>query len=208
MQLEADKDPFMESDEQIAAQVRQLFRARREDDRKAVEVEMFYLEGYLCLTLRRHLRDSAYSWGSKSPRWIDGLSAIKVEYPSPGRLRIQAEAAWVVGQELWYDDPWEFELQLCPRTGAFVGYVFRFGDHYPLEKKKMGRTVSIPPKGGWEHEFRRGRIESVPLLAQELKQDEGGLIESGRSYPIHSPDRAFTAGVKLTQALEEDKDQP
>ena len=69
---------------------------------------------------------------------------------------MQAEATWVVGQELWYDDPWEFELQLCPRTGAFVGYVFRFGDHNPLEAKEMGRTVLIPPKGGWEHEFQRG----------------------------------------------------
>jgi hypothetical protein len=46
------------------------------------------------------------------------------------------------------------------------------------------------------------------FLAQELEWDEDSLIEPGRSYPIWSPDRAFTAAAALLQALEDEKGQP
>ena len=42
-QQEADEDPFADSDEWIAAEARQLFRALSADDPKAVEVGLFYL---------------------------------------------------------------------------------------------------------------------------------------------------------------------
>lgn len=54
---------------------------------------------------------------------------------------------------------------------------------------------------------RLDKIRLIQLLAQELERDEGGLIESGRSYSVWSPDRAFTAAAALLQALEEEKGQ-
>jgi hypothetical protein len=155
-----DDDQFADSEEWIAAQARQLFRARRDGDAKAIEVGMFHFEHYLTLTLRRHLRRGDPPWEDKA-RWIDGLSRVRAEYPSAGRLRIQADATWVIGQEHWYDDPFEFELELCRRTGAFRRYVFRFGDRRPLAAKGMGREVVIPPRDGWEFEFERKRADQA-----------------------------------------------
>jgi hypothetical protein len=173
-----DDDPFADSDEWIAAQARQLFRARSAEDEKAVEVAMFYLEHYLTLTLRRHLRGKASSWDGMG-RWLDGLSEKRVEYPWPGGVRIQAVVTWVVGQEHWYDDPFEFELELCPRNGAFGGYAFRFGDHLPLSAKGMGRAVSVPPPGGWAFEFRRGSAEQI--AARDRGRHPGSARNEGHA---------------------------
>ncbi|MCY2963666.1 MAG: hypothetical protein NT069_08465 [Planctomycetota bacterium] len=52
------------------------------------------------------------------------------------------------------------------------------------------------------------KIRLIQVLAQDLEQDESELIESGRSYPIWSPDRAFSAAAVLLNALEEDEVQP
>jgi hypothetical protein len=49
---------------------------------------------------------------------------------------------------------------------------------------------------------RLDKIRLIQFLAQELERDDGGLIEPGRSYPVSSPDRAFTAAAALLQALE------
>lgn len=55
---------------------------------------------------------------------------------------------------------------------------------------------------------RLDKIRLIQLLAQELEREAAGLIEPGRSYPLPSPDRAFTAAAALLQALEETKGQP
>jgi hypothetical protein len=55
---------------------------------------------------------------------------------------------------------------------------------------------------------RRDKIRLLQILAPELEQDESGLIEPGRSYPVWSPDRAFPAAAALLQALENEKRQP
>jgi hypothetical protein len=55
---------------------------------------------------------------------------------------------------------------------------------------------------------RLDKIRLIALLAQELERDEGALIEPGRSYPVWSPDRAFSAAAALLEALEEEKRQP
>jgi hypothetical protein len=55
---------------------------------------------------------------------------------------------------------------------------------------------------------RLDKIRLIQFLAQELERDDGSLIEPGRSYPVWSPDRAFTAAATLLRALEEDKGQP
>jgi hypothetical protein len=55
---------------------------------------------------------------------------------------------------------------------------------------------------------RLDKIRLIQFLAQELEHDESDLIEPGRSYPVWSPDRAFTAAEALLQALEEERGQP
>jgi len=55
---------------------------------------------------------------------------------------------------------------------------------------------------------RLDKIRLIQFLAQDLEEDESGLIEPGRSYPIWSPDKAFTAAAALLQALEAENGQP
>ena len=55
---------------------------------------------------------------------------------------------------------------------------------------------------------RLDKIQLFQFLAQELEQDEHGPITPGRSYPIWSPDQAFTAAATLLQALADEKGQP
>ncbi|HEY1375391.1 MAG TPA: hypothetical protein VGF55_01275 [Gemmataceae bacterium] len=55
---------------------------------------------------------------------------------------------------------------------------------------------------------RLDKLRLIQILAQELKGEEETLIEPGRSYPVWSPDRAFTAAAELLQALEDEKGQP
>ncbi len=52
---------------------------------------------------------------------------------------------------------------------------------------------------------RLDKIRLIQLLTQELEQDESDLIEPGRSFPVWSPDCAFTAAAAMLQALEEDR---
>ncbi len=54
---------------------------------------------------------------------------------------------------------------------------------------------------------RLDKLRLIQVLAQEVEREDGGQIEPGRSYPVCSPDRAFTAAAILLQALEEDKAQ-
>lgn len=55
---------------------------------------------------------------------------------------------------------------------------------------------------------RLDKIRLIQFLAQELERDESGLIEPGRSYPVWSPDRAFSAAAAFLEALEEEKARP
>lgn len=47
------------------------------------------------------------------------------------------------------------------------------------------------------------KIRLIQFLARQLEGDETQLIETGRSYELWSPDRAFTAAAALLQTLEE-----
>ena len=55
---------------------------------------------------------------------------------------------------------------------------------------------------------RLDKIRLIQFLVQELEREVGGVIEPGRSYPLHSPDQAFTAAAALIEVLKEDKGQP
>ena len=49
------------------------------------------------------------------------------------------------------------------------------------------------------------KIRVIQFLAQALERDEDALIEPGQSYPVWSPDRAFSAAATLLKELEIDK---
>jgi hypothetical protein len=51
---------------------------------------------------------------------------------------------------------------------------------------------------------RLDKIRLIQILAQELERDEGDLIEPNRTYPVWSPDRAFSAAAALLKALDEE----
>ncbi|HQR09303.1 MAG TPA: hypothetical protein PLN21_20945 [Gemmatales bacterium] len=52
------------------------------------------------------------------------------------------------------------------------------------------------------------KISLIEFLTQELERDKYSLIEPGRSYPVWSPDQAYSAADTLLQVLAEDKVKP
>jgi hypothetical protein len=164
---DSEEDTFAWSDECIAALARQMMRAHRAGDSKALELEYGHVEHLLTNSiLWRHLKRQDAAWSSG--RWFDGISA-KPEFPSPSRLRLRGEVAWVIGQERWYYDPLDFELELCAVTGTLRGYVLRFGDHRPLAQKLVESAKEGIPCGAWAFVFERRRAERVAAA------DRGGI---------------------------------
>ena len=52
---------------------------------------------------------------------------------------------------------------------------------------------------------RGDKLKLIQLVAQELERDEAEIIESGRDYPIWSPESAFAAGATMLEVLDEEK---
>lgn len=52
---------------------------------------------------------------------------------------------------------------------------------------------------------RTDKIRLLQFLVQEIEQNEDRWLEEGQTYPIWSPDSAFTAAAALLQALDEDQ---
>jgi hypothetical protein len=55
---------------------------------------------------------------------------------------------------------------------------------------------------------RTDKLRLIQFLAQELVGEKSTVIEPWQSYPIWSPDSAYTAAATLIQALEEEKSRP
>ena len=51
---------------------------------------------------------------------------------------------------------------------------------------------------------RLDKIRLIQFLASQLEHDEGNLMETGKSYPIWSPD-VFGAAAVMMDILEQDK---
>lgn len=49
------------------------------------------------------------------------------------------------------------------------------------------------------------KLRLIHYLAEELAWDESSLIEPEQSYPVWSPDSAFTAAAVMMQELEKTK---
>jgi hypothetical protein len=164
-QAEGEQDNFAEHAEWLAAEVRQLFRANRARDAKATEVTLVYFFDYVSKVLSRHLSKHDRVWDSSfrpldfaSHRWFDGISA-EPEYPAPGCLRLRGTICWVLGQQQWHYDPLDFQMELCPKTGVFRRYIYRFGDSRPLAAKVKGCETPGVPVGGWVYEFEKRSAE-------------------------------------------------
>jgi hypothetical protein len=156
-------DIFLQHGEWIAAQGRQLIRAHRAKDEKAIEVSWFYLADNLQKVLLRHLNLHVTEPNSSTSEsfaglgfWFDGIACRAPEI-SNGRVHVRSRIAWVINNEGWHYDPFEFELELCPKSGDFVSYVFRFGDSRPRSEKTTPCDETCLPKGGWAFEFSKSR---------------------------------------------------
>ncbi len=168
---EKPNDRFADFAERIAAQARQLLRAIRAEDSKAVEETLFYLRDFLVKVLGSHLLDDP-RWDSKG-QWLEGLGVAAPETLSSGLLRFRDELTWVTrDQQYWYVEPFEFELELCPVTSAFQRYTFRFGDLRPLAEKELtsppaSSGVVGPGDNGWAFIFH-------VMKGEEKKRNEKG----------------------------------
>jgi hypothetical protein len=170
---EPEADPFAESDEWIAAQVRQVFRARRSGDAKAAEVELTYLDHYFTVTIHRLLLRQDPDWQGRRG-FFDGLT-VRPEFPSAGILRLSGEICWMADTGACSFDPFEAEIELCPRTGALRWYVARFGDHRPLAAKTEQRGAEAgPPVGGWAYTVERRAAEPRAAANPRRQLGSGG----------------------------------
>jgi hypothetical protein len=138
----SEEDPFAESDEWIAAEVRQLFRAMSAFDPKAVEVCQFYLYDFLAKTVGRHMR-KVVPWDTNG-FWQDGFDDTELHISLPTGLHL---TGWLVcvlrsGEgrdwtEEWWREPFQIEVRLDPITGLFLGYRINVGDHRPRQEKAI-----------------------------------------------------------------------
>jgi hypothetical protein len=55
---------------------------------------------------------------------------------------------------------------------------------------------------------RLDKIRLIQFLAQELEREDECLILPGRTYPLPSPEQAYSAAAALLKALEEDQAKP
>lgn len=56
---------------------------------------------------------------------------------------------------------------------------------------------------------RAEKLQLIRLLAHDLAEgEESTLIPANRSYPVWSPDQAFSAAEAMLRALQDDKDRP
>jgi hypothetical protein len=162
---EAEKS-FAEMDDRIAAEVRQLFRALHAEDTKAVEVCLYYFRYTVILVLGAHLKRDP-RWESDK-WWLEGFGAAAPDVQPPTRLRIRDELTRVTrDNEVWINEPFEFELELWPQTGEFRRCTFRFGDHRPLSEKGSGTSAldAWPAAGEWAFVIQRGDVQPDHLTS-------------------------------------------
>lgn len=198
------EDIFAEHAQWLAAETRQFFRAHRARDTKAVEVALSYFIDYMTKVLHRHLSKCDPAWDSSirpldfsSHRWFDGLSADP-EITETGRLRLRGEICWMIGQEQRHFDPLDFEIELCPMTGAFRKYLFRFGDSRPRAAKVRGSASQGIPMGAWAYEFEK---QSSEHTAKEASYGAGERAK--QNHEFSSPNGVFQTAVQKPSRRED-----
>jgi hypothetical protein len=128
-------------DDRIAAIIRQLFRAIGADDLIAAEIFWGYLGSGFETRLGQLLGEDPRWDLDKSQRtgfsddawWVDGLDGASPLILPPTTIHLAGDA---FGEGLTRPrtlgrpgvDPFEIEIELCPRKGAFRYYAYRLGD--------------------------------------------------------------------------------
>jgi putative acetyltransferase len=105
-------------------------------------------------------------------------------------------------------------LAACRQQGCAFVVVLGHTGYYPRFGFRHARAAGLTNEYGADEafmvlEFQAGALPAEgglvrygPELAEWNQED---LTEPGRSYPVSSPDQAFTAAAALLQALEEDE---
>jgi hypothetical protein len=175
----------------LAAQARQLFRAVAADDRKAIEEGTFQFLELVVSFLPRHLSQDV-RWGGNDSFldcmkgapltivpavWLHVADKVCVMFNDP-----QAPKQRPTGYICHQYEPFEFEMQLCPRSGILVGYAMRFGarshftDGCAYDNKNDG-------PGEWAFSFRHGDC---------LAPDEARRVYGGGLRHLHPDGRVWT----------------
>jgi hypothetical protein len=159
----------------VAAQVRDLFRTIDADDATGVNECLDRIGGYLENWLFLRLLDADQRWHT-GVWWIDGISTRPAGVLLPNKLRVHGSAYMQLTQQYEENppspqvgkfdcalyEPFEFELELSPTTGAIAQYRFRFGDDRPAEEKRLGEPVpdELPGHRRWIFTFYRHCTEA------------------------------------------------
>lgn len=148
--------------ELIAVYVRQLFRAHAAADPEAVEWSLQCHQHFLIAAVAYQLRkEPRWGWDTLNPHkqlW-HYLEETLLEILPPNTLIASGGLTWS-DRDGSYLEPFEYEVNVSPSTGAFRSYRFRFGDDRPLAEKGLTSRVlgelQFPQDGGWEFSLRWG----------------------------------------------------
>jgi hypothetical protein len=155
----------------VAAEVRNLFRTIDACDAPGVNECLDQIGSYLENWLFIRLLDTDQRW-QEGIWWIDGISTRPAAVILPKRLRMRGSAYMALiqdpppPQEGKFDcalyEPFEFEMDLCPKTGMLERYRLRFGDDRPLAEKRLGEPIpdELPAHRRWIFTFYRHCTEA------------------------------------------------
>ena len=89
----------------------------------------------------------------------------------------------------------------CPPTGP--GGILRVLREYNERSQQKGNSMSLAEVlPDVQSLSRLDKIRLIQIVAQGLEQDESDFIEAGQSYPVWSPDRAYSAAATMLEAVE------
>ncbi len=169
-------DCWAQPEKHLAAEVRRLFRSIEAGDIRARDVCHSHFLEFLGYLLERHLRTDS-RWGR---RWIDDVGGV-TEVKLPTWYCVSGDAYWLTdydgGPEGCGKEPVEFEIDLCPESGAFWRYAYRFGNSRHFESSANSSQGDQSDEGEpWAFIFQEGkqlsRIDEKPADRVVLPERE------------------------------------
>ena len=158
--LVLDQKP--ERDAIIAAEVRQITRAREAHDRVAMWSAAWALRIGVC-SLFKDLLSADAGWNSDG-RWLDRISGSELTLEPLGRCVVSGSAIWGLSEDVGghqWAAPVEADLRFLPGYTEMVGYTIRFGDQRAFPDEEIVAAIQRIPRDiesgsiEWAYEFRR-----------------------------------------------------
>jgi hypothetical protein len=171
----------------LTAQVRQVFRAVHAADDEASAQGVIELNGSVVHLLARQLAQDP-RWG-KNDSFLDYLCGTPIAITPPTWLRVSDRVAISPGgcqssyscQEY---EPFEFEMELCPDSGALLGYSMQFGDRDRfLEGSNSDNRQN--QNGNWAFTFLRGNFASLREAHRAPADQMWFLHENGKALKTY-----------------------